>query len=205
MKKTLNEEYPKVDPKLYPNINFVSGVVGNINPSLLSDINSVAKNVGVTVTIKTAVEDAVDISMFNNKEFSNQKDAINKGIDRVRFNFVNGLIKLGYLYNQVSSNDKSVLSFGLQGYDDRIHVSRKSSVTQPNTDNKPTTNEPVTTITTTGKSGDRHNDYSGILNNIPGLGLAKAGMEAALSETNSIDDIPNRLNEEITRIKKMMK
>jgi hypothetical protein len=217
MKKKLNEAYPVVVPSSYKFIEFKGDSVGNnINPTLLADINDAASKVGTKVGITSAKNsndigdrhekgNAVDIRTFDGKVFYNQKDATNKGIARQIYDFVNFLMSQGYLYNQETSNDKSVFSFGLPSYDDHIHVSRNSSSKLPDNTN---TTEPVTTVTTTVATGDRHNVYSGLLDVIPGLDKLKQGMDTMINLTNltnSIDDKSNRLNEEIKRIKKMMK
>lgn len=222
MKKKLNEAYPLVVPSSYKFIEFKGdSVVNDINPTLLADINAAASKVGVKVGITSAKSgndigdrhekgNAVDIRTFDGKVFLNQKDAEKNGIARQIYDFVNFLMSQGYLYNQETSNDKSVFSFGLPSYDDHIHVSRNSSSKLP--DNTSTT-EPVTTVTTTVATGDRYNVYGseeggGLLDVIPGLNKLKTGMEDMINLTNltnSIDDKSNRLTEEISRIKKMMK
>jgi hypothetical protein len=219
MKKKLNEAYPVVVPSSYKFIEFKGDSVGNnINPSLLADIDAAASKVGTKVGITSAKSgndirdrhekgNAVDIRTFDGKVFLNQKDAINKGIARQIYDFVKVLMSQGYLYNQETSNDKSVLGFELAGYDDHIHVSRNSSSKLPDNTN---TTEPVTTVTTTVATGDRHHVYGseeggGLLDVIPGLDKLKQDMNTMINLTNSIDDKSNRLNEEIKRIKKMMK
>lgn len=219
MKKKLNEAYPVVVPSSYKFIEFKGESVGNdINPTLLADINDAASKVGVKVGITSAKSgndirdrhekgNAVDIRTFDGKVFLNQKDAEKNGIARQIYDFVNVLMSQGYLYNQETSNDKSVFSFGLPVYNDHIHVSRNSSSKLPDNTN---TTEPVTTVTTTVATGDRHHVYGseeggGLLDVIPGLNKLKTGMEAMINLTNSIDDKSNRLTEEISRIKKMMK
>jgi hypothetical protein len=124
----------------YDNVNFKDGVVGssapskdNINPSLLSDIQIAAKNAGVTVDITTAVSghgektksgnisrhpsgNAVDIAIIDGRAVSPyNRSVVNK--------FVDELVKLGYVKNSESGNPKAVLTFGVPGHDNHIHIS----------------------------------------------------------------------------------
>ena len=229
MRKRLNEEYPKVNPKLYTNITFNDGVVSdsspskdNINPSLLDDINSAARRAGVTVGITTAVSghkhgtrhesgNAVDISMFNGKGFSNQQDAHTKGIAQGIYDFVIKLTSMGYDYNLESANDKSVLSFEFGGHDNHVHVSRTTSEDMDNNDNnkddnkvtKPNSEESEVAVT------DKYNVYGNLVNSLPGLDDGADAMRDLLKlNTNlkeSVNSDLNKLNVEINKIKKMMK
>lgn len=142
---SLNEAPQAVNQSLYPNIKFEDGVVGNsrpskdkIEPTLLDDIQTAAKNVGAVVSITTAVSGhkagtrhesghAVDISKVNGQGFSGgESDADRKGILDDINKFVDELVKLGYTKNSESGNDKAVLTFGFDGHDNHIHVSKKS-------------------------------------------------------------------------------
>lgn len=129
---------------IYDNVNFKDFVVGNSSPSkdrintaLLSDIEVAAKNAGVQVDITTAVSghgektssgnksrhpsgNAVDIAIINGKSVSpTNKNIVNK--------FVDELIKLGYVKNSESGNPKAVLTFGMPGHDNHIHISNTTS------------------------------------------------------------------------------
>lgn len=131
----------------YPNVEFGDNVVGSstpskdrINPALLKDISSAAESVGITVTITTAVTghkkgsrhdsgDAVDIAMINRKGFSGGETQAKKiGIYDNINNFVDELVKMGYIKNKESGNQKSVLTFGFPGHDNHIHISNKSGL-----------------------------------------------------------------------------
>ena len=129
---TINEYSQVVD--IFSNIDFKDNVVGNskpskdsINPALLQDVQTAAKNAGVNVDITTAVSghrsgsrhevgNAVDIAIINGKAVrpNNRSDA-----DK----FVAELIKLGYVKNKEVGNKKSVLTFGFPEHDDHVHVS----------------------------------------------------------------------------------
>jgi hypothetical protein len=129
---------------VYDNIDFKDYEVGtstpskdNINLELLKDIETAAKNAGVKVYITTAVSghskktssgnlsrhpsgNAVDISIINDKKvsISNREDA-----DKL----VGELVKMGYNKNsEGSSNPKAVLTFGVEGHNDHVHVSNTS-------------------------------------------------------------------------------
>lgn len=130
---------------VYSNVDFKDKVVGrstpskdNINLSLLQDIQTAAKNSNLKVDITTAVSghdigtrhetgNAVDIAIINGKPVSktNRDDA-----DKL----VNELIKLGYVKNVESGNDKSVLTFGFKGHDNHVHVSKNSNTSSSNTE-----------------------------------------------------------------------
>ena len=129
---------------VYSNVDFKDKVVGqstpskdNINLSLLQDVQTAAKNANLKVDITTAVSghdtgtrhesgNAVDIAIINGKAVSktNRGDA-----DKL----VNELIKLGYVKNVESGNDKSVLTFGFKGHDNHVHVSKKSTTSSTDT------------------------------------------------------------------------
>lgn len=121
---------------IYPNIDFKDYVVGNSTPSkdnlnlnLLSDIQKAAElsNIKVGVTTGTSGHEslpsrhpsgnAVDIAIINGESVSksNRNDA-----DK----FVNALVGMGYVKNRETSNDdKAVLTFGVPGHDNHVHVS----------------------------------------------------------------------------------
>ena len=132
-KKNLATE--AVDPG--NNVDFKDGVVknsfpsrDNINQQLLKDVQDAAKAANVNVSITTAQSgheslpsrhpsgNAVDISIINGKNVSpaNRSDA-----DQ----FVNALVKMGYVKNSESGNPKAVLTFGFKGHDNHVHVSNQ--------------------------------------------------------------------------------
>jgi len=127
---------------VYDNVDFKDRVVGsstpskdNINTALLADIQTAAKNAGVTVDITTAVSgheektksgntsrhpsgNAVDISIINGTSVRTiDKTTIDK--------FVNELVKLGYVRGTESGNPKAVLDYTFKGggHDGHVHVS----------------------------------------------------------------------------------
>ena len=124
-----------VDPG--DNVDFKDGAVknsypsrDNINQQLLKDVQDAAKAANVNVSITTAQSgheglpsrhpsgNAVDISIINGKNVSlaNRSDA-----DQ----FVNALVKMGYVKNSESGNPKAVLTFGFKDHDDHVHVSNQ--------------------------------------------------------------------------------
>ena len=225
MNKKLNESPQLVNQKLYSNLKFEDGVVVNsvpskdkINPSLLSDIETAAKKAGVIASITTAVSghdegtrhekgNAVDISKFDGKGFVNLEDAKKKGIYDKMYRFFNVLIEMGYVFNKESGNDKSILSFGFKGHDDHVHVSRNSDdgTNSSNGTDDETSIDPKFDV------------YGGITNTLTGghgaEAFKKSGEEIwnktmgkiqkAMKE--SVNDNSSKLDEEINRIKKIMK
>ena len=124
---------------VYDNVDFKDNVVGKSTPSkdtinlaLLQDVQTAAKNAGLKVDITTAITghrpsprhdagNAVDVSKINGKSvsLSNRGDA-----DKL----VDALIKMGYTKNQEgSSNPKSVLTFGVKGHDNHVHISNTTT------------------------------------------------------------------------------
>lgn len=232
MKKKLNEAPQSVNQSLYTNVNFKDGVVGSsypsrdkINPSLLLDIETAAKRAGVTASVTTAVSghkygtrhgtgNAVDIAMFNGQGYASKDDAVKRGIYQGIYDFIQQLISMGYVYNVESGNDKAILSFGFEGHENHVHVSRNSdgtddSVVNKTPDNKDKTKDtesPVTTVTTTINKTNYGRVYGAL--GIDGKELAKVGDAAwdnfknAMGESTNVKTTP--LNEEIIRIKKMM-
>lgn len=233
MRKKLNEAPQSVNQSLYNNVNFKDGVVGSsypsrdkINPSLLLDIETAAKRAGVTASVTTAVSghkygtrhgtgNAVDIAMFNGQGYASKDDAVKRGIYTGIYDFIQQLISMGYVYNVESGNDKAILSFGFEGHENHVHVSRNSddgdsSVVTKSPDKKDKTDDTkssVTTVTTTINKTNYGRVYGAL--GIDGGSLAKLGDEAwdnfknAMGE--STNDKTNPLNEEIIRIKKMMR
>jgi hypothetical protein len=138
LKNLMNiNEYSKVSDS-YDNVDFLDGAVGSskpsqdrINPALLKDIDTAAKNAGVKVSVTTAVSghvslpsrhpsgNAVDIAIINGKAVrkSNREDA-----DK----FVDALVSMGYTKNKEVGSKKAVLTFGFPKHDDHVHVSNTS-------------------------------------------------------------------------------
>lgn len=121
------------------NVDFKDGVIpnsypskDNINQQLLKDVQDAAKTANVNVSITTAQSgheslpsrhpsgNAVDIAMINGKNVSlaNRSDA-----DQ----FVNALVKMGYVKNSETGNPKAVLTFGFKGHDNHVHVSNQET------------------------------------------------------------------------------
>lgn len=142
------------------NVDFKDGAVknsfpsrDNINQQLLKDVQDAAKAANVNVSITTAQSgheslpsrhpsgNAIDIAIINGKAVSpsNRSDA-----DQ----FVNALVKMGYVKNSESGNPKAVLTFGFKGHDNHVHVSNQgdssSAVIQHGT-TQPGTTKPETT------------------------------------------------------------
>lgn len=142
MKNKINETPTSVNPSLYSNTKFENIGLGTplkdkINPSLLADIDKAAKSSNIKVSITTAVSghdtgsrhevgNAVDIAKINGVGILSLENAKKMGIYDAINNFVNELVKMGYIKNSESGNDKAVLTFGFKGHDNHIHVSRKS-------------------------------------------------------------------------------
>jgi hypothetical protein len=142
MKKKINEAPTSVNPLLYSNTKFENIGLGTpskdkINPSLLADIDKAAKSANVKVSITTAVSghdsgtrhevgNAVDIAKINGVGILSLDNAKKLGIYDAINLFVNELVKLGYIKNSESGNDKAVLTFGFKGHDNHVHVSRNS-------------------------------------------------------------------------------
>jgi hypothetical protein len=144
MDKNIYEAPSSVNSSLYQNTDFKDRVVGSstpskdkINPSLLADVDKAAKAAGVKVSVTTAVTghrnsgrhpkgNAVDIAMVNGKGFSSLSAAKSNGIYDAINKFVNELVKMGYVKNSESGNDKAVLTFGFPNHDNHVHVSRNS-------------------------------------------------------------------------------
>jgi hypothetical protein len=202
-----------------------------INPSLLADVEAAAKKVGINASVTTAVTghragsrhetgNAVDIAMINGLGFSSKADAEKKGIYQAINSFVQALSTMGYVINSESGNDKAVLTFGFPNHDNHIHISRKSdngestpTTTQTTT---PTKTNTTTTKTTTSPSsststGNDHGVYNFLdtaLDPLKSMGdaLSKKWTEAmSKTQKESIDDETNMINEEINRIKQIMK
>jgi hypothetical protein len=211
----------------YSNVDFKDKVVGsstpssdNINLSLLSDIQTAAKNANVQVSVTTAVTghrkgtrhetgNAVDIAMINGKGWSDENSAKSKGIYDSITRFVNELKKLGYLVNvKESGNPKVVLWFGYKNHNNHVHISNTSGTAPKSTQSKeelPTPDEDDTkeispelskalkTLSPESKGIDL---FGGKLDP-----LIK-GFETAFSQIGGSAPV---VKEEIERIKKLMK
>lgn len=112
----------------------------SVNSSLIGDVQKAAKNAGLVVTITTAKSghskkttsgnrsrhpegNAVDISIINGVSSSNP--AFRGYGDSLK----NELVKMGYVWNAESGNDKAILwrtKIGGNHYN-HVHVSRKST------------------------------------------------------------------------------
>lgn len=221
MKKHIIESPQPVDPSKYYNVGFKNIGHGNpiadkINPSLLSDIETAAKNANIDVKITTAVSGhkegtrhekglAVDIAIINGYGWKSYDDAVQKNIYNGMWNFVQNLKRMGYVENQESGNDKSVLWFGFDGHNNHIHISRNSDEYGERTSDQTTTvsttdtttgETPITTTTTT------LSDLSlGFLDPyLKGL----EGVRKQMSQKESVSNDENLLTE-IQKIKKIMK
>jgi hypothetical protein len=185
---------------VYDNVDFKDNEVGNstpsrdtINTALLQDVQAAAKSAGLKVDITTAVSghgtktksgntsrhpsgNAVDIAKINGKSvsLSNRADA-----DKL----VAALVSMGYTKNSEGpSNPKSVLTFGVEGHDNHVHISNTTSSTsqQPtNTDTSGTTSdttsgeETTTTSTSSSKSGEFARQIGKSLLNAIGINESK--------------------------------
>lgn len=164
---------------VYANIDFRDGVVGSskpstdtINTSLLSDINTAARNAGVNVSVTTAVSgheslpsrhpsgNAVDIAIINNKAVSlaNRADT-----DK----FVDELVKMGYVKNKEVGSSKAVLTFGFPRHDNHVHVSNSSGTSNLSTgESGNETFSSAAGSTTTSSSGTTSGGGQGFLQNM---------------------------------------
>lgn len=173
---------------------------------------------------------AVDIAMINGQGFSSKADAEKKGIYQAINSFVQALSSMGYVINSESGNDKAVLTFGFPNHDNHVHVSRKSddgestpsttqTTTVPTKTSKTDTSTTTKTTTSTDKSsssptsspGSDHGIYNFLdtaLDPLKSMGNAfSKKWDEAMSKTQkeSIDEETNMINEEINRIKQIMK
>lgn len=160
-KKLMNisetQEMITLSDENYSNVNVDNDTKNDRIPEvLLKDINTAAKNAGLTVTITTAktghgiktksnalsrhaTEQAVDIAIINGIGSGKASNATN-GNPKFRDygnKFVNELVKLGYVLNQESGNEKAVLwqtNIGGNHYN-HVHISNKSNVESQITNN----------------------------------------------------------------------
>ena len=168
-----------------------------VNDALLNDICKAAKNANVTVTITTAISghpaetaagnpsrhpsgNAVDISLVNDTPVKSSSNRTN--VD----NFVDQLTILGYTKNSESGNPKSVLTFGFPGHDNHVHVS--------NTEQSASTGGSTPNSGSTATTGTENSDAKNFL-----TGQIKATFGPLLG----LDE--NRVNREISKIKKLLK
>lgn len=223
MDKNINEAPSSVNKSLYHNTDFKDKVVGSstpskdkINPSLLADVDKAAKAAGVQVSVTTAVTghrnsgrhplgNAVDIAMVNGKGFSSLSIAKSNGIYDDINKFVDELIKMGYKKNSESGNDKAVLTFGFPGHDNHIHVSRNSdsgasnsdqSLAPKDTDSGETKSTDDNSETTDDEKPEEEDDNP--------LFKSLLGLMGFKENDDSKKNI-QKINENITRIKKLMK
>jgi len=196
----------------FRNIGLGNPATDNISTSLLNDIQTAAKSAGLNVSVTTAVSghkpsprhdggQAVDIAMINGKAVSpsNRADA-----DKL----VAALVSMGYNKNaEGPSNPKAVLTFGVEGHDDHVHVSNTggASTQQPSASTGTTTGETTTTTTqpTTATKGRSSREFvktvgSSLLN---AIGIQESfkpgsfGRNAKLMNGKVI--IPRNLNQKI--------
>ena len=181
-KKLMNiKEYAQAYDN-YSNVDFKDLVVGRskpsqdaINPALLQDVQTAAKNAGVKVDITTAVSghgtdkptrhtlgNAVDVAIINGKSVSssNRGDA-----DK----FVAELTRMGYVKNREVGNPKAVLTFGFPGHDNHVHVSNTSGSPVKGVENL---SEPDGTASTAAKSAAV---TGAVATGAVATGVAKAG------------------------------
>ena len=208
MKKNINEAPVKVNPLLYSNTKFEDYVVGSsapskdkINPSLLSDINKAAKSANINVSITTAVSghdrgsrhevgNAVDIAKINGIGILSLENAKKMGIyDKIN-NFVNELVKMGYVKNSESGNDKAVLTFGFKGHDNHVHVSRNSDG-DTSSDTTKTLNGDTSTETVT----EPESEADKATNDLASYSIT----------SNLLNSITESVVNDINKIKKLMK
>lgn len=144
--------YPSVTKPNYSNIKFGSrGYLGNpaddkINPKLLQDINTAAKNAGIVVTITTAVSghsistssgrisrhvsgNAIDIAFISSRAGNDIAVSNQQKIRPDAERFISQLQSLGYFNVPKGGSEigytKTILSYGFPKHDDHIHVSNK--------------------------------------------------------------------------------
>ena len=150
--KYIPNNYPIVNTSAYPNVTFQNSDLGTptsdqINPNLLSDISKAAQAAGLNVVVTTAVSghnyetssgnvsrhgagNAVDIAIINGVGSGNATNSTNGNAQfRTDGNKLkNELVKLGYVWNAESGNNKAILwqtSTGGNHYN-HIHVSRRT-------------------------------------------------------------------------------
>ena len=225
MNKNINEAPSSVNKSLYHNTDFKDKVVGSstpskdkINPSLLADVDKAAKAAGVQVTVTTAVSghknsgrhplgNAVDIAMVNGKGFGSMSVAKSNGIYDAINKFVNELIKMGYKKNSESGNDKAVLTFGFPGHDNHIHVSRNSDSGTSNSDQslspKDTDDDTKSSDEDT-KDSETNTEENPEEEDDNPLFKSMLNLMGFKENDESKKDI-QKINEDITRIKKLMK
>jgi len=212
----------KINPSLLADIEAAAKKVG-ITASVTTAVS------GHKSGSRHSTGHAVDIAMVNGQGFSSKADAEKKGIYQAINSFVQALSSMGYVINSESGNDKAVLTFGFPNHDNHIHVSRKSddgestpsTTPQTTTPSKPSKTDTSTTTktTSTDKSspssttspGSDHGIYNFLdtaLDPLKSMGNAfSKKWDEAMSKTQkeSIDEETNMINEEINRIKQIMK
>lgn len=217
-----------INQKDYPNITTDSDTrFDQVNKSLLDDIQSVAKSMGVTVKITTASSghsskttsgnlsrhpsgQAVDISFFNNYGSPGAKSAneVESNFKSLADSFVSKLTSMGYSRNSEGGNPKSVLWFFNDtdkggNHFNHVHVSNtttSSSIRSKGNDSEPDTDS--------GTSNNLNNDFSSlgnsndsILYNLA-LGLAK---DFGVGESVKIKSQNDKIIEDIKKIKNLLK
>lgn len=222
MIRILTEALEVPNPSDFTNTDFKPNVVGNsnplrdkINPSLLKDVDTAAKNANVKVSITTAVSGhrpgsrheqglAVDIAIINGQGYGSEKDAEKKGIKDDIERFVSELKKLGYVKNSESGNDKAVLTFGFPNHHHHVHVSRKSdtggssSTNEPETNDKPDDSEDETSdkenysnieFDDSDESSISNSDYENMITNLMGGLVQKENYNRILEDIKRIKNL----------------
>jgi hypothetical protein len=128
---TTNANYPNVK---FQNINLGNPAGDRINANLLADVSKAAQQVGITVSITTAVSghhkippsrhtsgNAVDIAIIDGISVNPKAPNRNK-IDA----FVAALQNLGYTKNIERNQPKAVLTFGFPNHNNHVHVSNRA-------------------------------------------------------------------------------
>lgn len=216
MIRILIEAPEAVDPSKYSNTDFKPYVVGNsnplgdkINPSLLKDIDTAARNAGIKVSITTAVTGhkrgtrhetghAVDIAIVNGKGYGSEDDAKQKGIHDDIMKFIDQLKSMGYVKNSESGNDKAVLTFGFPNHHHHVHVSRKSD------DGGSEYVQTSTTGTTTGSTQSEYPNIDTSSGSDSSSGEHTSFLRSMLNSALKESKQKNKVINEINRIKQLL-
>jgi hypothetical protein len=179
---------------IYDYVDFKDRKVGsstpskdNINTSLLNDINVAAKRAGVKVDVTTAVSGHREKTSIGNVSRHTTGNAVDISIingtsvrninKRIIDKFVGELVKMGYVRGKESGNPKAVLDYTFKGggHEGHIHISNTSNM---------------------------DSNYDDKIN----LGDDKEYVELGLIDPqfNFIDFIKKNIEEDISRIKKLL-
>jgi len=163
-KNYINEEFNLVNlgSANYPNLKFADKTKqDSVNKSLLDDINTAAKSVGIVATITTAKTGhnkttkgsnnisrhmngtGVDVSILDGMNSNGSTNATN-GSPEFRekgFKMKDALVSMGYVWNTESGKDKAVLWHTNTGgnHYNHLHISNRtgSSSSAPSIETKP--------------------------------------------------------------------